>query len=428
MNIRLHFTQSLAGGFCSSQWHFKTLLSNFIESVNGIPDDAGALISELLVAFPEKPSNEVMEAYLYEHERIRNWFSVHSARPSILKYDLAAYGENTVQEGLPSFNNITDLAHWLNISVQQLEWLADIKRHAPDTPHHLQHYHYSLIKKRRGGVRLIESPKFLLKTIQRKINHEIILQCDVHEAAHGFRAQKSCKTHAAIHVGKRYVFLFDLAHYFHSIQWHQVYRLFMQFAYSRSVSKYLTGLCTHKSCLNYNLLSQLDSQQRTHIGKRHLAQGAPSSPALSNAVLYRLDKRLAGLAKRLGLDYSRYADDLAFSGNTHRDWQFLEPLVGSICIEEGFSLNHRKTKVMRSHQKQKITGIVVNSQPNIDRDYYDRLKATLTNCVRHGLQSQNRMNYLDFKAHLMGAIAHVKSLNKVKGEKLEQIFSQMAID
>ena len=98
-----------------------------------------------------------------------------------------------------------------------------------------------------------------------------------------------------------------------------------------------------------------------------------------------LDKRLQGLAKSLKLRYSRYADDLAFSGNTHRDWRFLEPLIGSICLQEGFELNYRKSRIIRSHQRQKITGVIVNQRANIDRRYFDRLKAILNNCVRYGV-------------------------------------------
>lgn len=132
--------------------------------------------------------------------------------------------------------------------------------------------------------------------------------------------------------------------------------------------------------------------------------------------------RLKGLANSLDLDYSRYADDIAMSGNSHRDWRFLEPLIGGICLDERVSLNYRKTRIYRTHQKQRLVGIVVNNKPNIDRKYFDVLKATLTNCKRHGIESQNRNGHPYFCAHLLGRIQYVKSLNKPRGLKLERIY------
>jgi len=124
--------------------------------------------------------------------------------------------------------------------------------------------------------------------------------------------------------------LFDIEHCFQSIQWQAVYSCFRDLNYSKEINKYLTGLCTHQLNINEPILEQLDSKQKELITKRHLPLGAPSSPTLSNLVLRRLDKRLAGLAKSLHMAYSRYADDLAFSTDNHRDWAFFEPLIGAI--------------------------------------------------------------------------------------------------
>lgn len=221
------------------------------------------------------------------------------------------------------------------------------------------------------------------------------------------------------------MFTFDLKQCFQSIQWRQVYRIFTRLGYCKTVSRYLTKICTHKNYVKHPLLKKLSDEQRLKLKTPHLPQGAPSSPALSNLVLYYLDKRLSGLADSLHLNYTRYADDLAFSGNTHRDWTFLEPLIGSICLQEGFQLNHRKSRVMSAHQRQKLTGVIVNQKTNIDRRYYDQLKSTLNNCVRDGLDRQNLSDHPDFRAHLLGSIQHVKSLNSSKGEKLHETFQKI---
>ena len=94
-------------------------------------------------------------------------------------------------------------------------------------------------------------------------------------------------------------------------------------------------------------------------------------------------------------------------------------------MEEGLSLNYKKTRIKKPHQKQRVTGIVVNNKTNVDRKYFDTLKATLTNCKRYGLSSQNRQGHPNFRAHLVGRIQYVKSLNEQKGFKLEQIYQQI---
>ena len=427
MNKRTLFCRQLGNWLTNTQWHFTTLLAVCIEVIDELPPDIDALVNELLTTFPEKPAHRVLSGFLEQNARIRSWFQfTWFVSPTIRHIDCSSPdNHDPIIEGLPVINTTGDLAYWLGVTPARLDWLADLKRFDQKTASHLQHYHYHLIEKRDGSKRLIESPKSLLKSVQRKINREILSQVPVHDAACGFRLGQSCRSHALRHTAKDYLFLFDLSHFFHSIHRGQVNWVFKQQGYTDSVARYLTALCTHRSYVTHPALAGLDSQQRLLLRNRHLPQGAPSSPALSNIVMRSLDRRLHGLAQSLGLDYSRYADDVAMSGNQHRDWQFLEPLVGSICLEQGFSINYRKTRIVRSHQRQKVTGIVVNQKINIDRREFDRLKAILTNCVRHGVASQNHAGHGDFRAHLWGSIQYVKSLNEVRGRKLEEIFHRI---
>ncbi len=424
-NQRIYFCHHLADWLHCETWHFTTLLATCIESVANLAEDSDALISELLVEFPDKPGHAEIFNFLTSSTRVHGWFQCFQNAPEVVNFNLSPPQADELMPHLPAMHSAGDLAKWLQLTPGQLEWLADLKRHDQPTRQHLQHYHYSLIDKRRGLKRLIESPKTRLKKIQRMINDNILTHASIHESTHGFRKGRSCISHAERHVKKQYVFVFDLAHCFSSIRWQQVYQVFRGLGYQPSVSKYLTGLCTHQSYPRHELLTQLDDEQHSLLKHRHLPQGAPSSPALSNSVLFELDTRLTGLARSLNLVYSRYADDMVLSGNNHRNWLFLEPLVGAICLEQGFTLNYRKSRILRPHQRQKITGIVVNEKPNIDRRYYDRLKAILTNCMRHGLQSQNHAHHPDFRAHLLGLIHHVKSLNAAKGSKLERIYAQI---
>ncbi len=121
----------------------------------------------------------------------------------------------------------------------------------------------------------------------------------------------------------------------------------------------------------------------------HLPQGAPTSPALANLAAFRLDRRLSGLAASQGLRYSRYADDLTFSGaRLRRGGAGMEALVAEIAREEGFALNPDKSALRTGAARQSVCGIVVNATPNVPRAEYDRLKAILHNAARHGPAGQ----------------------------------------
>lgn len=423
MNKQALFSRQLAKWLCQTDWHYRTLLGVSIDCVDELPDDGNELINDLLLHYPEKPSESQITGFLYSSSRLSNWFTRTIPAPGVIRFNLdSPTFTRQLYSQHPGIDTLGDLVDWLGITHSELEWFAGFWRFDNNTPEHLKHYQYQLLKKQDGRMRLIEKPKVRLKRLQRKIYQEILSTSHGHPAAHGFCKGRSCKTHASIHAGKRYLMLFDIADCFHSIGWSQVKSVFKRMGYAETVSSYLTALSTHCVHLEKAQSTHFDNTQKAKLRQRHLPQGAPASPALVNAVLHQLDSRLSGLAKSLDLEYSRYADDMVLSGNAHRDWRFLEPLVGGICLDEGVSLNHRKTRIKRAHQKQRMVGIVVNKKPNIDRKHFDSLKAILTNCTRHGLESQNRGNHPQFRAHLHGRIQYVKSLNEQRGLKLERIY------
>lgn len=426
MNKRAFFSKQLAQSLFQTDWYFSTLLSVTIESVSELPDDCNTLINELLLRHPVKPSEKFITQFLQSSKRLSGWFSGNTTTPKITRFNLegSTFTAN-VNGQYPRIDTLGDLFEWLELTQAELEWFANFWRFDASAPAKLQHYRYEILEKRDGRMRLIEKPKTTLKRLQRKIYEEILSASDTHPAAHGFCKGRSCLSHASIHVGKQYLLLFDIAECFQSIGWSKVKSVFLSIGYPDAVSTYLAALCTHSVRLEQAQLSLFDATQRDRLKQRHLPQGAPSSPALANAVLHRLDLRLSGLAKSLDLDYSRYADDIAMSSDNHRDWRFLEPVIGGICLDEGVALNYKKTRIKRSHQKQRVVGVVVNSKVNIDRKYFDTLKATLTNCARFGLHSQNRYENPQFRAHLLGRIQYVKSLNEQKGLKLAKIYREI---
>ena len=148
---------------------------------------------------------------------------------------------------------------------------------------------------------------------------------------------------------------------------------------------------------------------------------------MANLCAYRLDCRLAGLARAAGAAYTRYADDLAFSGD-HSFARVVKRFHLHVCatvMEEGFSIHHRKTRIMRPGVRQRLAGMVVNERLNIPRNEFDRLKATLVNCIRYGPASQNRSGHDDFRSHLEGRISFVEMVHEAKGKSLRKLFSQI---
>jgi hypothetical protein len=137
-----------------------------------------------------------------------------------------------------------------------------------------------------------------------------------------------------------------------------------------------------------------------------------------------LDRRLHGLARAAGANYTRYADDLSFSGDAAFQsglWRF-ERALTTIVNEEGFALNPQKTRIMPRSAAQRVTGVVVNEHCNVPRAEFDRLRAIIFNCVRHGPQSQNRLTAGDFRRHLEGRIGWIEQVNPARGAKLRCLF------
>jgi retron-type reverse transcriptase len=202
--------------------------------------------------------------------------------------------------------------------------------------------------------------------------------------------------------------------------------MFRRLGYPPSVARLLQGLCTHASSptLVGQAFDTLPWETRQLLRYKHLPQGAPSSPAIANLCAWRLDCRLQGVAERFDLAYTRYADDLAFSGASEllSLAPFLRALVGKIALEEGFLINQHKTRLQTPAQSQRLAGIVINERPNLPRHEYDALKAILYNCVRFGPDSQNRQQHADFRSYLAGRIAYASWLNPVKGERLKALW------
>jgi RNA-directed DNA polymerase len=321
------------------------------------------------------------------------------------------------QFDLPQFESEQALADWLKLSLPKLRWLTFDK--AAD-----KSYHYIRFTrpKKLGGERVILAPKKELKAIQRKILHEILEKLPQSPYAHGFVSGHSIVSNAAPHVGKTTVINMDLKDFFPTITYPRVRGLFLQMGYSFSIASTLALLCTERDRLPYK---RGKAVFYISVGARTLIQGAPTSPALSNLIVRNLDRRLAGLASKLGYDYTRYADDLSFSSqSTEKAWELINT-AKRIVRDEGFTVHPEKVHLFHRSTRQMVTGLVVNEQVAVPRHLRRTVRAVLNNAKATGLNAQNRQGHPDFRAYLQGLIAHITHANPEHGAALSEMLKQI---
>ena len=335
---------------------------------------------------------------------------------------------------IPAIESVGALAKWLGVDVGYLRWFADLKGLGyKDSRSKLRHYHYRILAKDSGSIRLIEAPKQALKKLQQRILSGILEKVPAHEATHGFVKGRSIKTYITPHVGRRVVLRMDLRNFFPTFRATRIQAFFRTLGYPESVAELLGGICTNATPRDvWKAVRPVGDpvqlwDTRNFYTRPHLPQGAPTSPSLANFCSYRLDCRLASLAKSVGVNYTRYADDLAFSGDEafEKRVERFSTHVAAILLEEGFAVHHRKTRIMRQGVRQRLVGLIANQHPNIPRKDFDLLKATLTNCVRHGPATQNRGTHPNFRLHLEGRVSFVEMINPEKGRRLRKIFEHI---
>jgi len=331
---------------------------------------------------------------------------------------------------VPAIESTGDLAKWLGLDQGEMRWFADLKGLGyKQGSQPLRHYHYRVLAKRSGTVRLIEAPKPRLKDRQQQILIWILENVPPHPAVHGFVKGRSIKTFVAPHVGKRVVLRMDLRDFFPTFGGVRIQNVFRTLGYPEAVADLFGGICTNATPrdvwndVEVEIDREVLNDVRRLYARPHLPQGAPTSPALANISFYRVDCRLSALAKSAAASYTRYADDLAFSGDEdfEKHVERFSLHISAVLLEQGFRVNHSKTRVMRRGVRQYLAGLVTNQKTNVVRRDFDRLKAVLTNCVRHGPENQNRERLPHFRAHLEGKVSFVEMVNPGKGKRLRNI-------
>ncbi len=231
-----------------------------------------------------------------------------------------------------------------------------------------KHYRTAAIPKKSGGVRKLRVPDELLKAIQHQITEVLILPRPISRYAKAYYPGSSTIRNAKHHVGQPVVLKLDILHFFDSIRYSDVKDLvFPAEIYAEPLRILLTMLCYHKDAL---------------------PQGAPSSPAITNVIMAEFDEVVGRCCNLLGIRYTRYCDDLTFSGDFDP-----EPVIAFVREElkkRGFLLNKQKTRIQRSGTRQSVTGIVVNEKLSIPADYRRKLRQELHYVQKYGVTDHLR--------------------------------------
>jgi len=421
---RTDVARALAAAFLAGEWEPGAMGQRATEMFGRRPRWLGAVIDDVCGAHPMRPADAPRALAATVDASLRQL----DAAGRLSKPPRRVPGATFVAEmgparwPVPAAATPADLAALFDLHPAELAWLADRRGLERRADPRLRNYRYRWLARPGGPPRLIEQPKALLKETQRRILHGILDAIPPHEAAHGFRRGHSAITHARRHTGRDVIVRFDLEDFFASIVAGRVYGIFRTAGYPEAVAHHLTGLVTNAvppaewaAAPRPSDPAALPAHARLGrlLAGPHLPQGAPTSPALANLCAYRLDCRLAGLADAFGAVYSRYADDLAFSGGRelHSRATRLRSAVADVVASEGFRLNPRKSALATRAGRQRVCGIVVNARTNAPRDDYDRLRAALHEAATRGPAAANRAGVPDLRAHLLGRIGWVEALN-----------------
>jgi RNA-directed DNA polymerase len=344
------------------------------------PEQALKLVQkERMKAARERRVDTKLRRAKLRHDRATAWHQRQSKEITHLGEGVSAAlsgvdgrPERLARFKLPLLADGAAMAAAMGIKIGELRFLAYDRKVAK-----VDHYVRFSIRKKTGGLREISAPMPRLKRAQYWIMANILNPLEAHDAAHGFRAKRSILTNARPHVGRRTVINMDLKDFFPTISYGRVKGFFVNLGYPEKVAAPMALICTDAERDKVEIDGRIWSVAR---GNRRLPQGAPTSPAIANIIANRLDRRMIGAARKHGFTYTRYADDMTFSGDAEPSSTAVSRLMwqlGKIAEAEGFTFNAKKTRVMGAGARQDVTGLVVNAKPAVAREERRRFRAWL---------------------------------------------------
>jgi len=297
------------------------------------------------------------------------------------------YAKPLIDNGLPVIYNTSNLSVFVGYRKDYL------KRAVVYTPYFYRNFK---IKKRNGKLREISEPLPSLKEIQNWILENILEQVKVSSFAKAYRKRINIIENVKFHKNQPKVLTVDIKDFFPSITTPSVEIIFSELGYSKILSNLLAKLCT----LNGSL-----------------PQGAPTSPYLSNIFFKSADDNIINYCIKNDIKYTRYADDLSFSGDFDEN-KLLKTIEESVS-KLGLSINKEKTKLMRPYERQTVTGIVVNRKTQVVFQKRNKIRQELYYIKKFGLDSHmerekiKKQNYIE---HLLGKVNFILQINPSDNE------------
>ncbi len=252
-----------------------------------------------------------------------------------------------------------------------------------------KHYHTVYLPKSDGSKRKLSVPDLILKLVQKSIADNILIQYPISKYAKAYKTGSSIQKNARPHVGKKKILKLDIEGFFDHILYSRVKdTVFYEEKYSESIRILLTMLCYHNDSL---------------------PQGVPTSPAITNIIMYDFDETVGAFCNEKNIAYTRYCDDMTFSGDF--DEKEIINFVKNELLKLGLRLKNRKTAVVSATKRQSVTGIVVNEKMNITKDYRKKVRQEVYYIRKFGLDGcLNKMGISDKERYLLslkGRIAFV---------------------
>lgn len=328
-------------------------------------------------------------------ERYSISFSKNAKQAGFADDDIEAcldYAHKLFDQELPIIYDQTHLSLLIGYDEEYLRKVSNSQIHF---------YRRYTIPKKSGGKRTIAEPLPSLKEIQHWIMKEILYKIPASRFAKAYIEGSSIKQNAIYHKNQKYVLSIDIKDFFGSLRFRKVYTLFHNLGYSKPVSTMLSNLCT---------LYQ------------SLPQGAPTSPALSNLLMTNVDKRISGFVINKKIRYTRYADDMTFSGDFNPG--MVIKFVAQVLSDEGLIINDRKTRFRGKNQQQEVTGVVVNEKLQAPKVIRKQLRQAVYYIEKYGLPSHlektnnQRANHI---RHLIGLANFILFINKEDQEARKYI-------
>ena len=252
-----------------------------------------------------------------------------------------------------------------------------------------KHYHNVFIPKSDGSKRKLSVPDLILKKVQRSIADNILMQYPISRYAQAYKLGSSIQRNAQPHVAKKKLLKLDIEGFFDHILYSQVKDIvFYEEKFSEPIRILLTMLCYYKESL---------------------PQGAPTSPAITNIIMYDFDETVGAFCNKKKISYTRYCDDMTFSGEFNE--KEIINFVRNELSKLGLHLKNRKTAVIPATKRQTVTGIVVNEKLNLTKEYKKNIRQEMYYIKKFGLDEHlNKRGLTDKHQYLLslrGRIAFV---------------------